>query len=145
MTSNSSLLDQIVEAGAGRTEDRPRGPEDTMVTDSAGIVWCITDPVTGRAERVTPYARKSALAKRAGEDVRYFPPANTVGSFEDRASVLSAIAADPCASMMLVRLIARSGDRDTSFNELAREYPHIPEPARNRVIDAWMVIKETKP
>jgi hypothetical protein len=50
--------------------------QDNTITDSAGVVWRVTDPTTGRAERVTPLPSRSAL-RRPAETVRYFPPANT--------------------------------------------------------------------
>jgi hypothetical protein len=114
--------------------------QHNTITDSAGIVWRVTDPTTGRAERVTPLPSRSAL-RRPMETVRYFRPTESLEA-QDFKARLASIAADPWASRQLVHLLASNAtDATAAGNELAREFPTTAPAARDGIVSAFMELR----
>jgi len=106
----------------------------TEITDSSGVVWRITDPSTGRAERVTPLPAKSAFRKPSAV-VRYFPPEATQGPVD------TSLPASVRNIVVLGILAALHGQNkqspDAARRWLDASYADVSAEVREEVLSMW--------
>jgi hypothetical protein len=109
--------------------------QDNLITDSAGIVWRVTDPATGRAERVTPVP-SSRATRRPAETVRYFPPKNTTAPVDH--GIPASVLTDVKTAMLRFLHDRRPGGTDAIRKAISDRYPDVHSSLRDEVVATYM-------
>ena len=105
------------------------------ITDSAGISWRITDPATGRAERVTPLPSRSAT-RRQSDVVRFFPPVATQAPIDH--GVPLSVLGDIKRAMLAHLFEVHPGGTDAIRRAIAGRYPDVPQAIRDEVTETYL-------
>jgi hypothetical protein len=108
---------------------------DTILTDGAGIRWRLTDPATGRAERLTPLPGGST-SRRPASRVRYFPPAATTAPVDH--AIPRSVLTDVKRAMLIHLHDVHPGGHDAIVREVNGRYPDVPTSLREEVIETYL-------
>jgi hypothetical protein len=107
---------------------------DNIVTDGAGIAWRITDPATGRAERITPLPGGST-SRRPAQVVRYFPPAATTAPVDH--GLPTSVRTVVILGMLEALLSQHPQLSDGARRWLDSTFADTPQSLRDEVFNAW--------